>query len=375
VGVQRPAALRAASRALVAAVIALCLVQSGAASGSIVQGDYDNHPLRLESFQPVTTWEEDGVRVFVAEDGAVLRQGAMRLAAPRMVVWFDKAKSARPDVRAAVLRVYVEGLQRSDGTLSKACRLVEGDQVQRCGAAYLQLRSNLSFVWDCRLVETQARKPSVLLARAEAIAGPLEEDTLWRTVPEAEVVLPPRVMWQNLKAETFTFFRDTETKGSAVYVGDVHGTYNNMELRADAAVLWYDSTAGTFELYARGNVRLFRKPGVETQVELPTELAGEFSDVMQLLSADEIYVNPGTHRGLLTDLEVRMRDPRVEEGLVYVVRGKEAYMLDSRNLTVREASATTCNFARPHYQFHAGTLQVVRQHPSTILSAWDVALT
>ncbi|MHC4481291.1 MAG: hypothetical protein ACYS1C_10040, partial [Planctomycetota bacterium] len=105
----RAPALR--SGVLAALTLLVCCPVPCAARSRFVEGDYDYDILYLESHGRVVTWEEAGSRVFIALRGAVIRQGPVRLAAPRMVVWFDKAESARPDVRAARVRVYAQGLE------------------------------------------------------------------------------------------------------------------------------------------------------------------------------------------------------------------------------------------------------------------------
>jgi hypothetical protein len=143
-------------------------------------------------------------------------------------------------------------------------------------------------------------------------------------------------------------------------------------VRADEAVLWYDRERGIYEIYASGGVRLMPRPGVE-----PPPGEEGVTGLLPLLrstSADQLYINPTQGRALATDPELRVADPRAPEDLVYVVRGETAYMVDSQTLTVREAAITTCPFARPHYRLAADRAQIVREDPSTFVTAWDARL-
>ncbi len=335
------------------------------ARSRFVAGDYRHEGLRLESRSTVTTWERDGVRVFVADEGALLRQGSVRLAAPRMVVWFERARSERPDVRAAMVTVYAEGPSES------AVRLVEGDGVRQCGAILMRFASDLSFTWDCPLRRSDEAVPSPLLTRAEGrFAGQVE--AIWEEAPPALPRAELAAITDALKAEEVQFFIE-ERPMVAVFMGDVHGSYGNLELRADAAVLWYDPDRKVYEIYAHGGIRVSKLPGDAPARALP-EGAPEVGEILEHLEADELYINPGAARGLATSPEVRLRDPRAPVELVYVFRGENAYLIDSHTLTVTRVSVTSCSFERPHYLLSAERLQVARRPPSTVLTGWDVRL-
>ncbi len=330
-------------------------------------------PIYLESQSPVITWEHDGIRCFVAEEGLLIRQGETQVAAPAAVVWFDRAQSENAEVGRALVRVYAQARLDDQGNPLQRVRIVSGEEVLPCTAAYLHFESRVSFVWDCPLVRSSEEVPSVLLSRAQAATAGLDEDTVWRRPPDLQVQAPTRMLRQSLQADHSQVFLQGTERGVAVYMGDVHGTYNNMELRADAAVQWYDMRTQVAEVYARGNVRLFRRPDFETDPLAPEAEWTMFTDFVHSLKADEIYINPTRRRGATGDFEVRMSDPLAPEGTVYAFRGKRAFMLDSQTLALREVDASTCDFARPHYRFTADRMQVVRQGESTMLTAWDVA--
>ncbi len=323
--------------------------------------------LRLESPRRLITWSTDEMRVFVAEKGATLRQGDTRMIAPRMVVWFDKARSRQPGVRAAVVRVYAESVPRGEEGAGRVV-LARGEEVQRWGAAYMEFTSRFSFVWDCPLREVDERRPSPLLLKAEELTAEVSPPKFWDTVPAFEAPELFELARRKLMANQVHLFREEST---VVYVGDVHGEYGNLLLRADEAVLWYGEGGEDYEVYARGDVRVEPKPGVPRPYPEDVEVDIELFRLLKYASAQELYINPGRARALATDPEVRIVDPEAPEELVYVVRGEKAYLIDSQTLTVEEASVSTCQFARPHYRIQAEKAQVVRDPPSTVLNAWN----
>ncbi|MHC5034289.1 MAG: LPS-assembly protein LptD, partial [Planctomycetota bacterium] len=215
--------------------------------------------------------------------------------------------------------------------------------------------------------------PSSLFATAEAQTKGLREETIWDAIPTGEARERVQVFEQLFNANEIQAF-PLETPVAVVLIGAVHGAYGNLEINADKVVLWYhtEPEGGAYEIYAEGNVRIARKAGEPLPVPVELEDQRPISDVLEYMSADELYINPTLSRGLATNPEVRLKDAQAAEEIVYVVRGEEAYLIDSSTLTLSKATATTCRFARPHYRFQAETMQVVRERPSTLLSAWDV---
>ncbi len=340
------------------------------AQSRFVEGDYSHDILRLESLKPVTTWQQAGVRVFVAEEGAVIRQGPVRLAAPRMVVWFDRALSEREGVQAAMVRVYAESAPPRS-----RLRLIEGQQVREPDAVAILMRftSTLSFAWDCPLTRSEEPVASPLFTKAQALTRDLQEES-WKAVPAAEPEERVEAILELLDAEQMVVFLEEEPI-AAVFIGDVHGAYGNLTMRADAAVLWIDMTRDVYEIYAQGNVRISRKPGAPVPAGSRAGAALEIAGLLESLSADEVYINPSRARGLATAAEVRMKDPLAPVDTVYVFRGEEeVYLIDSKTLKVERASITTCGFARPHYLFRAERLQVLREAESALVTAEDVRL-
>ncbi len=328
----------------------------------------------LESHARVTTWEEDGVRVFVAAEGALLRQGDFRISAPRMVVWLDKRRSLDPRTPAAVLRVYAEGLATPLGRITRPVKVVEEEDVRRAGALYIPMASTFSFAWDARLVRRPRREPSDLLVRAEELTRDLTETKFWDEVPVEPRPTEVEVIQRILRADQVEVFTEDELI-TFVYMGDVHGTYENLALSADQAVLWYDREHQEYEIYARGNVRVAPRPGAPDPRPLrPHPRTQDILPLLRSASADELYINPGRARALAERAELRVADPEAPLDLVYVFRGQRAYLVDSRTLTVEDVELTTSPFARPHYRVHAERAQIIRDAPSTFLTAWNARL-
>jgi hypothetical protein len=224
------------------------------AETKLVSVDWSYYALRLESEFPVVTWEDGGVRVFVARQGAVIRQGPVRLAAPSMVVWFDEARSARPDVRAAIVKVYAEGVEAGPQQRRGLVHLAEGGKVRQCGALMTQFRSTVGFSWDAPLTRSDKPVPSVLFGRAETTTRGLQEDTVWEEIPPAGPKDKRASVEQLLTADQVQGFW-TEEPATVVYIGDVHGTYENLDFSYGRAAIERkaDKTRKLLEFIARND--------------------------------------------------------------------------------------------------------------------------
>jgi hypothetical protein len=362
-------------KGLLALILALAALSApSAAATPLAERDHSHEILRLQSRQTVRTWEEDGVRVFLIADGAVVRQGDFRIAAPRMVIWFDREASARPDVMAAQVRVYAEGIAGDKEHRAETVRIVEDGVARQAGAIWVHLTSIVSFMWDCPLERLDGPIESPLLARALEMTEELPGEAVWPETPpmtDEEKITAIDELFES--EQTSVFYDMEEGLITVVEVGDVRGTYGNLDIRADEAVVWFSTAEGEegLEIYAHGNVRVSRSQEAEEKGLRLTGWRDLMSDTVEYLGADELYLNPGRSRSLSTHSEVRLRDPRQPGSPLYVVRGDESYQVDSKTLVIREASFTTSEFAHPPYQFKSERAQITVQEDSVLVTAWE----
>ena len=330
--------------------------------------------LILSAAEPLRTWEEDGKKVFVAEQWAELRQGDMRVVAPKMIVWFDRKLSKASHVRAACVNVYAEGVGPVGQAPSGGVRFVQGEKTRSVGAIFLKLRSKAGFRWDCRTQTQKPEKAGIFYKKARAIT----EDThgfVREKIPEGPDVKAAAGIPQVLKAnEQYVFTDENQQEVTTVYLGDVRVRYKKVKIRADRAVVWLDQEKRSFEVYARGDVRLSKSPGAGAEGPRSESGTLRFTRLFESLRADEVYINPGRQRGLATEAELRLRRQTEEGQDTFVFAGKKVYMLNSKSLLVNEGSATTCDFGRPHYQLQADRYRMNQVDSSTFLTAWDTSL-
>lgn len=322
-------------------------------------------PIRLDSRHPVLVWEDENIKVFVAPRTAEVRQGQMRIVAPQMVLWLDKGRSRT----VTQVRVYAQGRGRPGRAAIEPVHLVRGERVEERGVVYRHLSSQVGLAWDCpvKQVESQADLGSLYGVATAVTEG--RRDFVQEELPGRQRGAAPPSIRQILQADEIHFFTDEETGvTTGVYMGNVRGSYRNVQLTSDVAVLWVKERAESYEFYARGDVRLQRTG--EGRVAGGMLGMGEFKD----FRADEVYVNPDRERGRSTETELRMQMPQGGPDDIVVVRGRDVYILDSKNLAIEEVSATHCTFGDPHYELTARRARLVREDPHLFLSTWDVGV-
>jgi len=321
--------------------------------------DQPERAVRLEARTEVITWGDGAPHTFVAENGAVLRHGTMQIVASRMVVWFS------PDAggKSVDIRVYAEGLGRAGGAATKPVQLIQGGDVQKCGAVFLRLRSRASFAWDCKTVKAKKDAHSPLLARAEVVTRNLTAARTWAQLPDPGDVPSPPEIKRLLRSNESHMFEDQV----AVHLGDVRTSFGVLDLSADAAVLWFDEATGEFELYAEGDVRLSTREAEGTSLLGATMPIREFK-------ADQVYISPGMRRARATSVKMRLQAPGAIGHTIVAVRGRELQAVDGNTLVVSKMDVSTCPMARPHYRVSAAKARISRHGERLPLTLRDVRI-
>ncbi len=322
------------------------------------------YPLLMDSPGEVGIHDGEDEIVFVFKDVAEIRQGSLRITAGRAVVRISKDSAA-----ASRVSIYAEGGGGRPGEPAPDPVIVKiGDDVMEASAIHFLLQTLRGASWECPHYEIDdagaVRLNLQALAAYDRYGG--EESYFLDVIPDLDLPAPgePAPTIDTFFADTPWFFLlEEDDKVIGVYMGNVHGSYGNIEINAELAVLWLDQTTGDYEIYARGDV-ILRK-------------AGEGRDILgrsglETLRVDRFYVNPSRERGLAVNPELRVRDERRDE--IYVVRGERAYILDDETLMIQEAGTTNCPHGIPHYEFRAARLRFTQQPSRLFASAWNIRL-
>ncbi len=320
------------------------------------------HPILMDSHGEVGIWEGEREKVFVISDVADIRQGNFRIVADRAVVWVEEG-----DGRSVNVRIYAEGAGRDGEAADAPVFMAMDGKTMQASAMHLSLRTLQGVAWECssyRIGDIEARR---FYERASGVVGRFGAEASYKLESLPDIRLESREPAEHpffmLSAQTFDILPgEEEGKTVGVYRGNVHGTYGNVEVSADVAVLWVDTDNMEYELYARGDVILRTVGGERHVLE---------RDGLEVFRADRLYINPSDERGLVLNPELRMRDEQRDE--IYVVRGRKAYILDRENLLLLDAGTTNCPHGIPHYEFQAGRMQFIQQPSRLFAGAWNVS--
>ncbi len=325
--------------------------------------DRSEYPILMDSHGRVGIWEGERENVFVFHDRTEIRQGGLRIIASRAVVRVEKGAG-----RAAEVRVYAEGAGMPGMEADVAVIMALENERTEASAMHLVLRTLQGVAWECPHHRIKNIDTVQLVRHARAVRDAFGADDSYTLRllpdPDLEPLEAPEQPPDVLRADSVRIFtREEDDRLVVVYAGNVHGSYADISLSADAAVMWIDTKNDSYEVYARGNVILNR-------AEDGRDLFGR--EGLETLRVDRIYINPAAERGLALDPELRMKDERRDE--IYVVRGRKAYILDSENMLIHDGGATNCPHGIPHYEFRARRIQFVQQPDRLFASAWNIRL-
>ncbi|MFW5923224.1 MAG: hypothetical protein ACOCSQ_02450, partial [Planctomycetota bacterium] len=359
-------AFRKQGRVISPVIIVLIFVLSGLPSLHARKA-VDLHPVQLTARDDAHMTETDQHRILVFNDGVEIRQGSRRITAPAAVIWINKGADTGHNYETE-LQIYAQGKGTAGKPAEDPVYEITDDRKHHTSTLYRRITTKAGISWNVSMnqVDNTEQLGGLYATAEETVKGEGQQDFERETLPEKEPHEEQPPLHQALQADEIHFFSDEEDVTTAVYMGNVRGTYQNVRFNSETAVIWFNEATGNYELYARGNVKL------ERDGEGPDIAAGDILSEMGELSrfrADQIYVNTGEERARASGAEIRMVPAKTGE--MVVMRGKELYTLDASNLVLEQVSATHCNFGDPHYHLMSRRARVIRQDPHLFVSFWQ----
>ncbi len=320
-------------------------------------------PIIMDSAGQIGIGKAEDKKVFVFQNQVDIRQGDLRIVADNAVVWVENVSDLNTKVR-----IYAEGSGPRGEAAKKPVFMQINDQKKEAAALHLSMETLVGVAWECQSDDIEDIQSVRIYERASIISEEKGRQKSYTLNCLPQVTLTPREAPEPsidmLRADVVRIFtREEPGKMIVVYVGNVYGEYQNLDINADTAVLWIDSKEKEFEIYAQGDILL------RTNQHGRNVLGRQG---LETLRADRLYINPSKQRGLVYGAELRLRDDLRDE--IYVVRGEEAYILDRENLLLKNAGTTNCLLAVPHYEFQAGTMRFIQRPSRLFASGWNVGL-
>ncbi len=331
----------------------------------------------------IYTWPEGSVRVFQVVGNSRIEQGDTLLASGNTVLWFDEAKARTSGI--AALLVYAEA----------GVTLVRDGKTERYQQLLGDFASSAGLTVNGPIMTYETRQENPLFQRADAVRLTQKSGFTSTGALPAEVLSPP----EEPRPEELEIFADSINswvEGDArvvVATGNViirkyvrktereelskraKGDKNrgkdapaktpspiplaeegeSIELTAERVVLWMPLASGDKAskvqdlraVYAEGDVTLYRD-----------------SDILR---ADQIFQNRVTERGLMTNAEVRTKDPG--SSIPFVFRADEVRQLDARRFEAKNGTITTDTYGKPHFKFKGQKIRLIEGKRARVVSA------
>ncbi|MBI5124946.1 MAG: LPS-assembly protein LptD, partial [Planctomycetes bacterium] len=291
------------------------------------------YPINLTA-ESISTWQKEGVRVFLASNNVWITQGKVLITADQ----------------AALLFYEQEALQQKEAKVDVYCEtnvtLVQNKDVQHYEQLFVRLDTASGLVvnpYTTKVLTYEDEQPTATYLQAVKIRDQRRGEFTSRE-PVVHVSKAPGTI--DIVADDI----DSWVEGNQRIVtalGNVVLQKDATTMEADNAILWFDEEKSDGkkkhvfkELYAEGNVIL----------KSPEDTRKADKIFQSLTEKKAIYINPW--------IKTKMPEPPF---LPLYLGGKEAKQIDQDHMIVKDAYFTTCNFGHPHYRFNSRNLTITQR--------------
>lgn len=304
-----------------------------ALSQEIITLETTPYPINLTA-ESISTWQKEGVRVFLASNNVWITQGKVLITADQ----------------AALLFYEQEALQQKEAKVDVYCEtnvtLVQDKDIQHYEQLFVRLDTASGIVVNPRATKVltyEDEQPTATYLQAVKIRDQRRGEFTSRE-PVVHVSKAPGTI--DIVADDI----DSWVEGNQRIVtalGNVVLQKDATTMEADNAILWFDEEKSDGkkkhvfkELYAEGNVIL----------KSPEDVRKADKIFQNLTEKKAIYINPW--------IKTKMPEPPY---LPIYLGGKEAKQIDQDHMIVKDAYFTTCNFSQPHYRFKSRNLTITNR--------------
>ena len=180
----------------------------------------------------ISTWEKDGIRVFVANKDVRITQGPFQITADSAVCWFHEAEASQ--YTEATIEVYCEG----------NVTIMEDENYENFEQVYLRFVTMTGILVnpDIQPIETfeEAQKTDVVL-RGEEIRSRKTEEYLSTEKPQKVSTsgTPKKEEMIDIIADNIDSWQEGERR-IVVALGNVKIKKEDMTIDADSVILWLE---------------------------------------------------------------------------------------------------------------------------------------
>ncbi|MDN3515115.1 MAG: LPS assembly protein LptD [Candidatus Brocadia sp.] len=330
----------------------------------------EQRPFSLSAHN-ISTWEKEGIRIFVASKDARILQWPFQITADTVVCWFHEE----------------EALQRTEATVEVYCEgsvtILQDENYEKYEQVYLRFETMTGIVVNPEIqpIETfeEAQETAVVL-RGEEIRSMKKEEYLSTEIPQK--VLSSGVFQKEEMVDIIADNIDSWEEGDrriVVALGNVEIKKEDMTIDADSVILWFDkkgsdsskdSEQPLSEIYAEGNVTMRRKD----DVQIADKIFESVKEGKGILLNSQIKATIQKQKDKTTDtaeMQIRSRKSKTSlfEGLPAYVSGEEIRRVGKGQYEIKNGTISTCGYGHPHYHFQGKNIRLVQRGVHNIVSS------
>lgn len=319
----------------------------------------------------ISTWEKDGIRVFVANKDVRIIQGPFQITADSAVCWFHEAEASQ--YTEATIEVYCEG----------NVTIMEDENYENFEQVYLRFVTMTGILVnpDIQPIETfeEAQKTDVVL-RGEEIRSRKTEEYLSTEKPQKVSTsgTPKKEEMIDIIADNIDSWQEGERR-IVVALGNVKIKKEDMTIDADSVILWFDqkgqdgsiySEGILSEFYAEGNVTMRRKD----DVQIADKIFEDTKEGKAILINSQIKTTVQKQKKDKTSDTPQMKTDSQKskaslfEGLPFYVGGEEIKKLGEGQYEIKNGIISTCGYGHPHYHFKGKKIRLIQSGEHNIVS-------
>lgn len=358
------------TRILTILMVSFILAGSAYADTLLSEKNIAQRPFSLSAYH-ISTWEKDGIRVFVAGGNAKVVQGPFQIVADTIICWFHEE----------------EALQHTEATVEIYCEsnitIFQDTNYEKYVQAYLRSETMTGVVINpiqpIEALET-AKELDVLL-RGEEIRSMGKEEYLSTVMsPQAlKAGVPSKGELIDIVADNIDSWKEGNRR-VVVALGNVKIKKGDLSVDADSVILYLDEKESggqkksellLSEIYAEGNVSMRDKKDVKVADKI----------FKNLVDDKGIYIN--THMKTVieppkpksapvineTSRKKQKKAPDSTEEMPIYITGEEIRQTGKGLYEIENGTFSTCEYGHPHYHFEGKKIRLIQREDHNVFSS------
>ncbi|HJW86049.1 MAG TPA: LPS assembly protein LptD [Candidatus Brocadiaceae bacterium] len=359
------------TRVLIILMVSFILAGSAYADRLLSEKNIAQRPFSLKA-NNISTWEKDGIRVFVASDEAKIMQGPFQIVADTIVCWFHEE----------------EALQHTEATVEMYCEgnitIFQDTNYEKYVQVYLRSETMTGVVIDCPIqpIETlETAKDLDVLLRGEAIRSMGKEEYLSTVMSQQDLKTAASSKGEliDVIADNIDSWKEGNRR-IVVAIGNVKIKKGDLAVDADSVILYFDEKESggqkksellLSEVYAEGNVTMRHKKDVQVAdkiFENIVEDRGIYINTQMKTVIEPSKKQPAPASDGTTRQKQKQAPAGAEDMPVYIT-GEEIIHTGKGQYEAKNGTMSTCGYGHPHYHFEGQKIRLIQRENHNVFSS------